>query len=206
MAVFWVVAPSSLVRVYRRFSGLYCLHHRFESTRRYNPADSHLHRHRRENLKSHYFQFISVRKLRKLNCLCTDRENENCMKNLVGVAGKWTLPWKWQDNIKWVLLMRDTWTRFCLVSRWPKTSLTGVQIRKATYCNIWYFRHSYHIKAHTGNFWSALSNPLLRVACDGNALVNSKRLECIYVTVRPRCLHVSVFPQLPHLMSFQTVP
>jgi hypothetical protein len=27
MAVFWVVAPCRLVRVYRRFRGLYCLHH-----------------------------------------------------------------------------------------------------------------------------------------------------------------------------------
>jgi hypothetical protein len=27
MAVFWVVAPCSLVEVYRRFGGTYCLHH-----------------------------------------------------------------------------------------------------------------------------------------------------------------------------------
>jgi hypothetical protein len=27
MAVFWVVAPCSLVEVYRRFRGAYCLHH-----------------------------------------------------------------------------------------------------------------------------------------------------------------------------------
>jgi hypothetical protein len=27
MAVFWVVAPCGLVEVYRRFRGLYCLHH-----------------------------------------------------------------------------------------------------------------------------------------------------------------------------------
>jgi hypothetical protein len=27
MAVFWVVAPCSLVDVYRRFRGVYCLHH-----------------------------------------------------------------------------------------------------------------------------------------------------------------------------------
>jgi hypothetical protein len=28
MAVFWVVAPCSLVEVYQRFTGPYCLHHR----------------------------------------------------------------------------------------------------------------------------------------------------------------------------------
>jgi hypothetical protein len=27
MAVLWVVAPCSLVEVYRRFRGVYCLHH-----------------------------------------------------------------------------------------------------------------------------------------------------------------------------------
>jgi hypothetical protein len=27
MAVFWIVSPCSLVRVYQRFRGLYCLHH-----------------------------------------------------------------------------------------------------------------------------------------------------------------------------------
>jgi hypothetical protein len=27
MAVFWVVAPCSLVEVYRSFRGAYCLHH-----------------------------------------------------------------------------------------------------------------------------------------------------------------------------------
>jgi hypothetical protein len=27
MAVFWVVAPCSLVEVYRRFKGAFCLHH-----------------------------------------------------------------------------------------------------------------------------------------------------------------------------------
>jgi hypothetical protein len=28
MAVFWVVAPCSLVEVYRRFKGACCLHHK----------------------------------------------------------------------------------------------------------------------------------------------------------------------------------
>jgi hypothetical protein len=40
MAVFWVVAPCSVVNFY-------------QTTRRYNPEDSHLHSHRRENLKSY---------------------------------------------------------------------------------------------------------------------------------------------------------
>jgi hypothetical protein len=67
MAVFWVVAPCSLVEVYRPFRGAYCLHHQgdeaartavilvnfYQTTRRYNPEDSHLRTHRRENLKSY---------------------------------------------------------------------------------------------------------------------------------------------------------
>jgi hypothetical protein len=59
MAIFWVVAPCT-----------YCLHHQgalimeaastsetlvkiYQITRRYNPEDSHLHTHRRKNLKSY---------------------------------------------------------------------------------------------------------------------------------------------------------
>jgi hypothetical protein len=62
MTVFWVVAPCSLVEVYQRFRGLSCLHHQgdkwrmmmeaarisetlvnfYQTTRRYNPEDSHL--------------------------------------------------------------------------------------------------------------------------------------------------------------------
>jgi hypothetical protein len=59
MAVFWVVAPCSLVEVYQRFRGNCCLHHQgalmmeaartsetlvhfYQTTRRYNPEDSHL--------------------------------------------------------------------------------------------------------------------------------------------------------------------
>jgi hypothetical protein len=63
MAVFWVVAPCSLVEVYQRFRGPCCLHHQgddsplialmmevartsenlvnfYRTTRRYNPEDS----------------------------------------------------------------------------------------------------------------------------------------------------------------------
>jgi hypothetical protein len=45
MAVFWVVAPCSLVEVYHRFRGPCCLHHqddKCQTTRRYNSEDSHL--------------------------------------------------------------------------------------------------------------------------------------------------------------------
>jgi hypothetical protein len=76
MAVFWVVAPCSLVELYRRFKGACCLHHQialimeaartsetsvnfYQTTRRYNPENSHLHTRRRENLKS-YFLFIDL--------------------------------------------------------------------------------------------------------------------------------------------------
>jgi hypothetical protein len=72
MAVFWVVAPCSLVEVYQRFREPCCLHHQdnealmmeaartsetsvnfYQTTWRYNPEDSHLRTHRRENLKSY---------------------------------------------------------------------------------------------------------------------------------------------------------
>jgi hypothetical protein len=70
MAVFWVVVPCSLVEVYQRFRGPCCSHeiialmmeaartseklvNFYQTTRRYNPEDSHLRTHRRENLKSY---------------------------------------------------------------------------------------------------------------------------------------------------------
>jgi hypothetical protein len=67
MTDFWVVAPCSLVEVYRRFTGACCLRYQgpddegstyetsvnfYQTTRRNNPEDSHLHTGRRENLKS----------------------------------------------------------------------------------------------------------------------------------------------------------
>jgi hypothetical protein len=91
-AVFWLVAPCSLVEVYQRFRGPCCLHHQgdrpsakylsdfcgmcsnlaliivlmmeaartsetlvnfYQTTLRYNPEDSHIRTHRRENLKSY---------------------------------------------------------------------------------------------------------------------------------------------------------
>jgi hypothetical protein len=51
MAVFWVVAPCSLVEVYQRFKGSCCLHHQNE--------DSHLRPHRRENLRS-YLESVKI--------------------------------------------------------------------------------------------------------------------------------------------------
>jgi hypothetical protein len=69
MAVLLIVTPCSVVEVCRRFRGACCLHRQvdtiteaanasetsvsfYETSRRYNPEDSHLHTHRRENLKS----------------------------------------------------------------------------------------------------------------------------------------------------------
>jgi hypothetical protein len=62
ITVFWVVAPCSPVEVYQHFRGTCCLHHQgdetlvnlYQTTRHYNPEDSHLHTHRRENLKSYF--------------------------------------------------------------------------------------------------------------------------------------------------------
>jgi hypothetical protein len=70
-AVFWVVAPCSLEEVNQRFRGLAAsiiraialmmeaartsetLVNFYQTTRCYNPEDSTLHTHRRENLKSY---------------------------------------------------------------------------------------------------------------------------------------------------------
>jgi hypothetical protein len=69
MAVFWVVAPCSMVEVYRHFRGPFCLHHQgdgvmeaartsetlvnfYQTTRRCNPKDSRFHTHRRQNLRA----------------------------------------------------------------------------------------------------------------------------------------------------------
>jgi hypothetical protein len=59
MAVFWVVASCILVEVYQRFRGTCCLHlmmeaertsetlvNFYQTIRRYNPEDSHIHTHR----------------------------------------------------------------------------------------------------------------------------------------------------------------
>jgi hypothetical protein len=64
MAVFWVVAQCSLVEVYQRFRAIALmmeaartsetLVNYYQNTRCYNPEDSHLRTHRRDNLKSYY--------------------------------------------------------------------------------------------------------------------------------------------------------
>jgi hypothetical protein len=70
MDVLCVVAPCSLVEVYKRYRGPCCLHHQislmmeaartsetlvnfYQTTWHYNPEDSHVHTRRRENLKSY---------------------------------------------------------------------------------------------------------------------------------------------------------
>jgi hypothetical protein len=76
MAVFWVVAPCSLVEVYQHFRGASIIRaaiiivlmmkaartsetlvNFYQTTLRYNPEDSNLHTHRRENLKSYNWYF-----------------------------------------------------------------------------------------------------------------------------------------------------
>jgi hypothetical protein len=76
MAVFWVVAPCSLVGVYQCFRGFAAaiiialmmeaartsetLVNFYQTTRRYNPEYSHLHIHRRENLKSYSYYYLTA--------------------------------------------------------------------------------------------------------------------------------------------------
>jgi hypothetical protein len=59
MAAFWVVVPCSLVEVYQGIALMMevactseTLVNFYQTTRRYNPEDSHLRTRRRENLKS----------------------------------------------------------------------------------------------------------------------------------------------------------
>jgi hypothetical protein len=96
MAVFWVVAPCSLLEVYRRFSGACRLHHQvlialmieaastsetsvklYQPTRHNNPEDSQLHTGRRENLKSYVLKKVccSVRKRSITKCECTRKQS-----------------------------------------------------------------------------------------------------------------------------------
>jgi hypothetical protein len=60
MAVFWVVAPCSLVEVYQRFRGPCCLHHQGD-----RPEDSHLRTHSCENLKSYIADAIPTSETEK---------------------------------------------------------------------------------------------------------------------------------------------
>jgi hypothetical protein len=79
MAVFWVVAPCRLVCVYQRLIVLIMeavqtsktMANSYRSAWRYTPGDSHLHSHRRENLKSyqvsncfHFQLFLVVQNFR----------------------------------------------------------------------------------------------------------------------------------------------
>jgi hypothetical protein len=56
MAVFWVVAPCILVEALMMEAARTSetLVNFYQTTRRYNPEDSHLRTHRRENLKSYF--------------------------------------------------------------------------------------------------------------------------------------------------------
>jgi hypothetical protein len=85
MAVFWAVAPCSMVEVYQRFKGPCYLHHQgihrphnggskdlcnvskllpYHTTRRYNPEYSHLRTRSRENLKSYQEEnFVHLRRV-----------------------------------------------------------------------------------------------------------------------------------------------
>jgi hypothetical protein len=57
MAVFWVVAPWMMMEAARTSETLLNF---YQTTRRYNPEDSHLRIHRRENLKSYITQPVST--------------------------------------------------------------------------------------------------------------------------------------------------
>jgi hypothetical protein len=63
IAIFWVVAPCSLVKgrialTMEATRTSETLVNVYQTTRRYNPEDSHLRTHRRENLKSYKIVFV----------------------------------------------------------------------------------------------------------------------------------------------------
>jgi hypothetical protein len=62
MVVFWVVAPCSLVEVYRRMveaaSTSETSVNFYQTTRRNNPEDSHIHTRRRQNLISQLSHYV----------------------------------------------------------------------------------------------------------------------------------------------------
>jgi hypothetical protein len=83
MAVFWVVAPCSLLEIYQRFRGPCCVHHQgddikfialmmeaarssetlvnfYQTTQCYNPEDSHLQNGSLVDAISHYKQTPSI--------------------------------------------------------------------------------------------------------------------------------------------------
>jgi hypothetical protein len=95
MAVFWVVAPWSLVEVYQRFRGPCCLHQR----RRYNPEDSHLRTHRRENLKSYWKAlFLSARACKHNSqhlCTITHKNNHGNITTLQEMKKTQCVRYKW---------------------------------------------------------------------------------------------------------------
>jgi hypothetical protein len=71
MAVFWVVAPIiALMMEAARTSET--LANFYQTTRRYNPEDSHLRTHRRENLKPYLYKSSLV-----LSVLVDERERES---------------------------------------------------------------------------------------------------------------------------------
>jgi hypothetical protein len=100
MAVFWVVAPCSLVEVYQRFRGPCCFHHQddrpqaarssdslvnfYQTTRRYNPEDSHLRTHRRENLNLYLesVELIHIRCNTVLLILRDQKRNKDIIKEM----------------------------------------------------------------------------------------------------------------------------
>jgi hypothetical protein len=72
MAVFWVVAPYKLIALMMKaIQTSETLVNSYQSTRHYNPEDSHLYSHRRENLKSYNLTFVSV--LKKMYFLSKDK-------------------------------------------------------------------------------------------------------------------------------------
>lgn len=98
IAVFWDVAPRSLVKVYRRCRGAYCLHHQgrkhfwnvckilTDCTAQHSRR--HLDTRCRENLVSHQSVFCSAHFVLRQDS-CTRRRTCSCDGVSKGLSGKW---------------------------------------------------------------------------------------------------------------------
>jgi hypothetical protein len=93
IAVFWVVAPCSLVEVNQRFRVPCCLHHQgdeyssrasetlvhfYQTTRRYNPEDSHL-----QEVYTFKNLFYKSNDAKSMSCVRTERKSLKVLISMI---------------------------------------------------------------------------------------------------------------------------
>jgi hypothetical protein len=94
MAVFWVVAPCSLVVIALMMEAARTtetLVNFYQTTRRYNPEDSHLRTHHRENLKA--YDVLSITENNCFDYLQDLRIQQCVIKCCYGTSSNADLTW-----------------------------------------------------------------------------------------------------------------